>query len=458
MNSVFLFFLLALPPQRQDTGQRIESLMSNLYEDGEFNGCILVAVNGNVLYKKGFGMANFEMRAPFTPSTSSCIASVTKQFTAMGIMMLEESKKLGYDDPVTKFLPRLPQCYDAVTIRHLLTHTSGVYDYDDIGRGRPDKLIQDKKSLRFSPGTRYDYSNSNYVLLSEIIKKAAGMSCIDFLQQKIFTPLHMTHTFAYGEAIGKMPDVARGYSQFGKNDDYTGTTFFGDGGIFSTVEDLFKWDQALYTEQLVKQSTLSQAFSPGAVREGGTTYGFGWNITMSEDGTTVWHTGNTAGFRAYIQRNLDAHATVIILTNKGNSRRIEIGKAVMDILKGRPYVAIRPSAAKKMYTIIMDKGLEAARSFYDSTRALKSQGGFDFIESDFNLMGYQLLNDKMTQAAIEVFKMNTEMFPDSGNTFDSLGEAYLINGDKTLAKENYQKALELDPSNEHAADVVKRLR
>jgi CubicO group peptidase (beta-lactamase class C family) len=442
-----------------DTIRQIDELISTLHAQGDFNGSILVAINEKPIYSKGFGMANFKAGEKFTPATASCIASLTKQFTAMGIMKLAEQKKLAYDDPVTKYLRNLPACYQMVSLRHLLNHTSGVFDYDQLGSGSPDKLIFKKNSLRFQPGEKYEYSNSNYVLLSLIIETLSGISFADFLQRNFFTPLEMTRTFAYAHSNQKVPGVARGYNQFGKDDDYNSPATFGDGGIYSSAEDLLKWHQALRTEKLVKQSTLDMAFTAGKVRSGSSTYGFGWNVSEDAHGRFAWHTGNTSGFRAYMQHRLDERIDIIILTNTGHSRRVEIARAINNILHGEPFTNLKKSAAKKMYTIIQHKGIDEALLFYDSIHQRQADGDYDFSETEFNLLGYELLNsERKIDEAIAIFKANTQLYPTSSNTFDSLGEAYLKKGDKDSARNSYLRALELDPTNLNAARVLEKLR
>jgi CubicO group peptidase (beta-lactamase class C family) len=439
----------------RDSVEQIHALMSTLHEQGEFNGSILVASNDEIVYSNGFGIANFKTGEKFTTHTASCVASVTKQFTAVCIMMLAEQNRLHYDDPVTKFVS-LPRCYNAVTIRHLLTHTSGVFEYSDLGAGRPDKLIAKTNVLRYAPGERYEYSNSNYVLLSLVIEKVTRTSFPNFLKEKILDPLEMTRTSPFGSK--NMSDVAVGYNQFGKVDDPNATATFGDGGLYSSAEDLLKWAQALYTDKLVGPASLVEAFRPASVRQGTTTYGFGWNIGQNTSGKFVWHTGNTAGFRAYIQRRLDQRRVIIILTNTGPSKRIEIVEAINSILDDMPYVRPRRSGPKKMYSLITKNGIREAISFYDSARA-QGDTNFDFSESDLNLLGYFLLyDDKKVDDAIKIFELNTKAFPTSSNTFDSLGEAYLQKGDSELAKLNYRRALELDPTNVHAKKMLDKIK
>ncbi len=217
------------------------------------------------------------------------------------------------------------------------------------------------------PGLKYRYSNTGYNLLAIIVARVSGKSCGDFLQDGIFTPLGMNNTFLDDVSSQQLNSEASGYNQYGERDDphpaATGDFTKGDGGIYSTVDDLFKWDQALYTEKLVRQSTLAEAFTPGKVKEGVSTYGFGWNISRQYflfGDKYVWHTGNTGGFRAFIGRRLGEKTTVIMLTNRGNSPRVEINDAIVNILHGMAYNLPKLPIAPKMYDLIKKQGIEAA--------------------------------------------------------------------------------------------------
>ena len=232
---------------------------------------------------------------------------------------------------------------------------------------------------------------------------------------------------------------------------------FGSIGIYSTVDDLLKWDQALYTGRLVRQSALARAFTPGRVKEGTSTYGFGWNVGEQEGRKFVWHQGAVGGYRALIERRLAEKITVIILTNKGNSKRLEMNDAILNILNGKPYVFPKRSIAEAMYETISKQGLQAGMKTYESLRSA-NDAIYDFTESELNSLGYQLLyGNRKTSEAIEVFKLNTVTYPKSSNAFDSLGEAYQVRGDKELAIKNYRKAIELDPTNLHSVDMLKKL-
>src|SRR5437868_3646554 len=241
--------------EAQTRASKIDVLMRSLSERGQFNGSILVAEHGRMIYERGFGKADVKRNVAFTPKTPVYLASLTKQFTAMAIMMLAERHQLSYSDPLSKYFPEFPSYAAKVTIRNLLNHTSGIPDYEGLGLARPGLTNKDvssalirQKSLRFPPGEKFEYSNSNYILLALIVEKVSGKPYRLFLKNNIFALLGMTHTFVYDKPRPEFAGRARGYNRFGDDSDYDLLTY-GEGGIYSTVADLFKWDQALYTEK-----------------------------------------------------------------------------------------------------------------------------------------------------------------------------------------------------------------
>jgi CubicO group peptidase (beta-lactamase class C family) len=447
-----------------DRSSEIDQFIKTLHERGQFNGSIIVAIGGKIIYRKGFGEADFQSHQRFTPETISNIGSVSKQFTAMAIMMLAEQNKVNYDDSVSKYLPELGRSLKGITLRHLLNHTSGIPDVGDLGIDHPrltnDEVLRRLSKLDFivsSPGERYRYSNPNYVLLAVVAERISGKRFADFLGEKIFTPLGMRNTFVYDGSPRDMTSIASAYDQFGNSAGDDGL-MTGSSGMYSTVDDLLKWDQALYTEKLVRQSTLADAFMPGEVKEGKSTYGFGWNVEQQEGHKYVWHQGATGGFRALIERRLNEGITVIILTNKGNSKRLQINDAILNILNGKPYIFPKRSVAEAMYETISKQSLQSALKSYESMRAA-NETAYDFSESELNSLGYQLLyGNRRTNEAVEILKLNTVAYPKSSNAFDSLAEAYQVSGDKLLAIKNYQKAVELDATNLHAVGMLKKLQ
>ena len=329
------------PLSAADRASEIDRLFARRHEQRLFDGEALVAERGVVIYRGGFGLADREARRPYTTDTRSCLASLSKPFTAVAVMMLAEKGLVTYDSQLSHLLPGFSASIGAVTVRQLLTHTSGVPDYPDLGADHPGvtnaeilaalRRVQDPV---FPPGLKYQYSNSGYVLLGSIIEALSGQTLAQFLSGHIFAPLGMSSTFVLTSPTDKTADVARGYDRNGGNNDFEGMET-GDGGIYSTVNDLWRFDQALYGDTLVRQDTLAVAFTPAQVREGSTTYGFGWNITRDAGAVKVWHQGNTAGFRAFMERRLSSRITVIMLTNGGDTNRMAINEDIQRILAGQ---------------------------------------------------------------------------------------------------------------------------
>lgn len=291
---------------------------------------VIVIRNGEVLKRAGYGMANLERGVPIESDTAFRLASVSKQFTAMAVMLLEEEGRLAYDDPVTRFLPELSRFGDDLTIRHLLTHTGGLPDYYDVmvqisGVERPlTKHALDVFSAwgepLFAPGERYEYSNPGYELLALIVERASRQGFPEFVAERIFAPLGMTHSLVVDERALDIPKRALGYRRSGEAfeeyDDDPLNYIFGSGGIYSTVEDLYHWDQALYTEKLVGEETLKRAFTPVRFNSGEEyAYGFGWRLGEHMGRRRVAHAGGWVGFSTFIARYVNDRFTVIVLTN-----------------------------------------------------------------------------------------------------------------------------------------------
>lgn len=315
---------------KTNTTAPVDQLFSSYNGKDTPGAAVMVIKNGKPIFKKAYGLANLEDKTPVTLATNFRLASVTKQFTAMCIMRLVQSGRLGYDHNLQQIFPAFPAYGRDITIRHLLQHTSGLIAYEDL---IPDtatvqvldqdvlKMMIGQDSTYFPPGSQYRYSNSGYAVLAMIVEKISGQSFAQFLQENIFKPLGMKNTVAYEKGVSTVKYRALGYRQEGGqfifSDQSLTSAVLGDGGIYSSVEDLLKWDQALYTEKLVKQEILTAAFTSGILRDGKSLdYGFGWRIDQVNGQRRLWHTGSTSGFRNVIQRYPEAQFTVIILTNR----------------------------------------------------------------------------------------------------------------------------------------------
>jgi CubicO group peptidase (beta-lactamase class C family) len=310
---------------------------------------VLVIKNGKPIFKKAYGLANLGTKMPAKISTNFRLASVTKQFTAMCIMMLAERGQLNYEQNLQQIFPEFPAYGRQITIRRLLQHTSGLIAYEDLIPDtatvqRLDKdvlqMMMMQDSTYFPPGSQYRYSNSGYAVLAMIVEKASGKSFAQFLQENIFKPLGMKNTVAYEKNKSTVKNRALGYRQEGGqfvfSDQSVTSAVLGDGGIYSSVEDLLKWDRALYTEKLVKKETLVTAFAPGVLLDGKPLdYGFGWRLDQFNGHRRAMHTGSTSGFRNVIQRYPDDKLTVIIITNRAAPEVSPLADKLAEIFLGK---------------------------------------------------------------------------------------------------------------------------
>jgi CubicO group peptidase (beta-lactamase class C family) len=331
---------------KSSTASSIDALFADYDKPGSPGASLAVIDNGKIFYSKAYGMADLETRTPATTYTNYRLASVTKQFTAMAVLMLVDRGKLTLDSRLTDVLPGAPTYLREVKIRHLLNHTSGIVDYEDLIPESQTVQVLDKDvlsllrgidSVYFAAGAKFKYSNSGYSLLALVVESISGQSFAGFLKKNIFGRLGMNHTLAYQQGISNVDNRAYGYSRtdtgFVRTDQSVTSAVLGDGGIYSSVDDLFKWDQALYTELLVRSSLFKEAVTPAKLNDGSrTTYGFGWYIEPYKNSTRFLHEGSTRGFRNAILRMPDQQLTVIILTNQNEGEPIQIARKIADLM------------------------------------------------------------------------------------------------------------------------------
>ncbi len=456
--------------------EKIDDLLNQMHENDQFNGTVLLAEGDDIIYEKILGYSNIEKKEKLTVDASFRLASVSKQFIGMAIMILKERGKLDYDDDIQKHLPELP--YAGVTIRHLLWHTGGLPDYMNLFEQNWDTEKPDEKRKMaynadavalfaklnpkpdFPPGEKWAYSNTGYVFLGEIVERASGQPVADFIQKNIYDPLEMTHSHVF-QTNDKFNPKQRVYgfnystnkAGFEVNDWTYINGMIGDGGLYSSARDLLNWSQALDTEKLVKKSTLEEAFTSGKLNNGEETgYGFGWGVNKTESGEkVVSHSGGWVGFRTYISRMLDSKMTFIFLTNHSSQHLRMVMSGVRNILKGESYEVPKMAISKIIAKTIEQKGIEAATEQYWDLKENASDE-YDFAENLLNNLGYQYLNQENYDAAVAVFKLNVAAYPESFNVYDSLGEAYL-----ELAKKNYAKSVEINPGNGGGREVLESL-
>ncbi len=328
----------------KNASSRVDSLFNKIIRRRSPGAAVAVIQNGTIIFKNGYGLANLKTREPIQPETRFMLASISKQFTAMAIMILAEEGKLSYEDTLPKYFPNIPTGWKNITIEHLLTHTSGLPDrffligYAEgyLNQDILERLIQ-HRLLDSMPGEKHKYSNSGFNLLAMIVEKVSGQPFSKFLKNRIFKPLEMYDTIVYDEteptvdnrAIAYKP-VRRGYRP---NDFLLYTT--GASGIFSNIEDLFKWDQCLYTEKLISAETLDRAFNPHAQVSEREYYGYGWRMTGHEGTKAVYHTGTLGGISNIIFRIPEENFTIIILSNASIKPRKWLARTITEFYHPR---------------------------------------------------------------------------------------------------------------------------
>ena len=356
------FAALAQTADDAQAAKAIDELLAKAYPTDGPGASVIVIKEGRTLLRKGYGMADMELGVKVEPDMVFRLGSITKQFTAVSILMLAEQGKLSLSDDVTKFFPDFPTKGRTITVEHLLTHTSGIKSYTSIpawlSMWRKDMTVAELIDLfknepaDFEPGVQWSYNNSGYILLGAIIEKLSGMTYEQFLQKNIFDPLGMKHTF-YGSATRLIPRRVPGYTLTKDglhNAEYLSMTQpYAAGSLLSNVDDMALWDAALYTDKLVKQPSLQRAWTPYVLKDGTPTgYGFGWSKFQYEGRTLIEHGGGIHGFSTIGIRAPEEHVYVVILTNRDYQTPDDVGLRVAALAIGKPMhdavaVAVAPA-------------------------------------------------------------------------------------------------------------------
>lgn len=328
--------------------EAIDELFADYARPGAPGASVVVIHDGQVAYMRSYGLANLEAHTEATPETNYRLASLTKQFTATAIMLLAEEGKLSYNDRVIDRLPGFPEYASDIRIRNLLTHTSGIWAYEDFVPDTQRVQVKDRDVLAlisrvdttyFPPGTAFRYSNTGYALLALVVEQVSGMPFARFLHDRIFEPLGMNATVAYEEGVSVVPDRAYGYSiessGFTRTDQSPTSAVLGDGGIYSSVSDLVRWDHALETHALLKESTRQLSWTPHLLSDGSSAhYGFGWFVDEDRGMVRLTHNGETRGFTNAIIRYPDERLSVIVLTNRTGGDPWDIAQRIANLWLG----------------------------------------------------------------------------------------------------------------------------
>jgi CubicO group peptidase (beta-lactamase class C family) len=364
-STSFLALVLSAASFAQVSPTKIDAIFAPLRSSNAPGAAVLVVRNWQTVFRRGYGVTDLRTLHPIDASTNFRLASFTKQFTATCIMLLVHDGKLRYDDHLTDIFPEFPAYGKSITVRNLLNHTSGLPDYEDILMKQypntPDekipqildagvlKLLEQQSAGEFAPGTKWEYSNSGYAVLAMIVEKVSGKPFGQFLRERIFAPLNIKNTLAYEKGKNEVPHRAYGHTKekdaWRQTDQSPTSAVLGDGGIYSSIDDLAKWDRALRDHTLLSDAEMLPALTPVQLTDSPAkfpngspvSYGFGWFLAPYKGHKRMSHDGETIGFRTTIQRFPDDKLTVIVLANRSDINPEELALKVSDLyLSNKP--------------------------------------------------------------------------------------------------------------------------
>lgn len=488
-------FLLALVAQVR--AQDIKKQLDTYYHtEGMFNGNVLVAEKGKVIYQASMGYARFEDKKPNTPATQFQLASIAKTFTALAVAQLWEQGKIDVDKTYAAYFPAFP--YPGITIRQLLSHSSG-YSDQQLGQCNTNyqkehnirvmtnadeipAVAEAKIKLQLQPGEKWWYSNMGYDLLALLVEKVSGEPFNTYLKKHIWEPAGMNNTYAQDTLVNneQHPNKAGNYEyphtyesqrvrlSEGENG-YFKTVFIGASNIISTTGDFLKFDRALKNGILLKPSTLTAATTPAKLANGEPvriwldigTMGkaldsMGWFIFEDESmGKIVWHTGGGPGCATIFFRNLTKDQLVVAFDNINSEKLYRKGLNAMRILNGKEPLPIKLSLTKAYAKILYKDGKTAAEDFLNAHK--NDTARYILAENDINNLGYEFMEHGHLPQALITFELNTRLFPQSDNVYNSYGEGLQESGDKAAAIAMYRKSLDINPKNEDSIKALKVL-
>ncbi len=452
---------------------QIEEIVSTYAEYGKFNGSALVTHEHELIYKKAFGLANMEWDVPNSPKTKFRISTLTQQFTALLILQLAQEKKIDLQASIATYLIHYPkENGDKITLHHLLSHTSGIPDYTH-ARTYPERsrspieplqileLFADS-TLMFEPGEKFNYSNSNYIVLGLLIEQITGKSFHHVLKEKILDPLGMKNT-GLERNQNILESKASAYYQQGgmyRNANYIDmSTAFAANGMYSTVEDMRVWIEALDSEKLVSNKFRALLFTPHtpAWRQH---YGYGWSIGTLAVGNTeeripaYYQDGSLNGYNCLIVKIPSLKSSIIFMNNTSRAPLFEMTKAIVAVLQNTTYELPKKSLAYDLMKVFEQDGVDAGIAFYEQN---KSNDFYIIDEREMNVVGYNMKQKDQMDAALAMFQLNIQTFPYSSNTYDSYAELLMHMGEKQDAIENYKKSVRLNPNNENGFNMLHSL-
>ncbi|MBN1350614.1 serine hydrolase [candidate division KSB1 bacterium] len=462
-----------------DFESKLDSYIQQVMETHEIPGLAIgIIKHAELKYAKGFGVKSIKTYEPVTTKSLFHTASVSKPFLATAIMQLAERGKLNIDDSVVRHLPYFKlndDRYRKITLHQLLTHTSGLPDirdyhwdqpeYDDESLERYVRNLQDVELL-FDPGKRWSYSNMAFEILGDVIAKVSGQNFEAYIENNILIPLEMqSSTFLKTEAAEELctcPHVFKLIPSTSGTYPYH-RAHAPSSNLYSNVIDLAKWAIANLNRGVYREQTLLLASTYNSLWENQTDIGnnegigYSWFLGKHRGRQTVWHGGRDTGFCSQFVMLPEDSSAVILLCNYDCAPLDAIKDALLDLMAGYEPVSPKTPMIIPLGKCLLENDIQATIALYKELRSNRLYQ-YNFQEEQLNFLGYQLLGMNRTSDAVEIFKLNAETYPDAFNTYDSLGEAYMVLGNNKSAIKNYEKSLKLNPQNLNAIEKLKALR
>ena len=496
---ICLIICSSLYGQREPPG--LKDYFNTLANSGDFNGAVLVAENGKIVFEHFSGYASFEDRLRITRNTVFPIASLSKTITATAVLQFVKTGRLDVNDPVKKHLNWFP--YDNISARHLLSHTSGLPPYnvwfDSLRKINEAKVFtnadfaigleSNARPLVYTPGEKGNYDNINYIVLAILVEELSGMPFSEYVSKFVLQPAGMTNTryvpFRVQYNDGNGLPMARPYLFPHRYSDslvraslvpyivkyWSGYDFSGFGDYVSTVTDLLRYDQAYYGSWLLPDEIKLEMFSPVKLNNGKNNhsgFGLGWQVYADTSlGKVVYHGGNATGLSCVLIRNLTRKQTIIIFDNIHSDNSYSLGLAALKLLNDVPVPLPKKSLAAVYGRVLVKDGADVARKTFMELK--KDTAKYYISEDEMNLLGYDFLGgpyhpnpykfpeEHKYNEAVETFRLNTELFPDSWNVYDSYGESLLKVGRKDEAAAMYKKSIRLNPKNEDGKKILEKI-
>jgi len=432
---------------------QIDSLMEWSSTIGLFNGNVIVTENGKIIYNASYGFADASGKIKLDRSYRFNIGSISKEFSAVSIMKLQEQGKLKLEDRISEFIRELPKWANNISIKNILQYTSGLPDINMGNINTMNDALNDLKqldALLFQPGTDYKYSNYNFLLQQIIVERVTKMQYNSYAEKYLFKPCLMNS--AKMNPLNNEKNIAKSF-----NDESVEfpISLPISGVVYATTDDVLKWSNCLCSLKVINKKSLAQI----GVRFNLLNAQAGLGITAfdNKDLIAFQHDGSAYNYRALLYFNLQVNTSIILLENNGNEKIFEIASAIKAILKGEKY-----DLPKKYFFLQFKKELDSLSidqfiSFYNNIKTLQSNIYDVGKETTLNTIGYYLMSNQRLDDAIEIFNLNIQLFPVSSNVYDSMGEAFYNQGNLKFAILNYNKSFELNPQNLNAKQMIKKI-